>query len=32
MKLHTIATKLIVLWVLSLVTSYPIGGIIHVLW
>lgn len=29
--LSTIATILIILWILGLVTSYTIGGFIHVL-
>jgi hypothetical protein len=29
--LYTIAVILIVLWLLGLVTSYTIGGVIHVL-
>ena len=29
--LWTIAVVLVVLWVLGIVTSYPLGGLIHVL-
>lgn len=29
--LHTIAVILIVLWLLGLVTSYTMGGVIHIL-
>jgi hypothetical protein len=29
--LYTIATVLLILWLLGLVTSYTIGGFIHVL-
>ena len=29
--LYTIATVLVVLWLLGLVTSYTMGGLIHVL-